>query len=95
VNRNSQIGDFIGFIDDGILRLENGMRLATILANIKEMFKYVSGSEKLFEYLFRIGGKLVFAYEISILEDSFFESLFTILVVNSFLFNCVRQKLPS
>ena len=87
MNRNSQIGDFVGLIDDGILRLKNWMRLSTILANIKKMFEYISGSEKLFEYLFRIGGKLVFAYEISILEDSFFESLFTILVINSFLFD--------
>ena len=52
------------------------------LSQIEQMVVHVVGSEEFFEHFFRVGGEFVLADELSIFQESFFEDLITILVIN-------------
>jgi len=74
----------MAIIQIGILGFENWMRLS-IVTHIQQMLIDILWAEKFLKNFLRIGRKFVFADQTGVFEDSFFEILFTMSIVN-FLF---------
>lgn len=76
------------------MSLKDGMRVSSLIG-LQEMFEDIFGTKKFFENFFGISGKLILAYQIFILEDSFLEFLFPKLIVNLLLFSWIDAGIRS